>query len=99
MTILSQPLWVTIDGTRLTYWGLNQIVRRRALNAHTPKPELHDIRRAFALNCLRSGMDIYSLQKLIWHADLQVLRRDLAQTDADISEAHRKASPVDNWGL
>jgi len=29
---------------------------------------------------LRPGVDIFSLQKLIRHADLQVLRRYLAQT-------------------
>jgi len=94
-----EALWVTINETRLTYWGLNQILKRRAKQAGIEKPGLHDFRRAFALNCLRGGMDIYSLQKLMGHADLQVLRRYLAQSDDDIREAYAKASPVDKSGL
>ena len=45
---------------------------------------------------LRNGVDIFALQKLMGHADLQVLRRYLAQTDQDIQAAHMRGSPVDN---
>lgn len=88
-------LWLTDDGERLTYWGLNQIIRRRAADAGVPKPELHSFRRAFALNFLRNGGDLMSLQRLMGHADLQVLRRYLAQTTQDLQVAHGKNGPVD----
>lgn len=88
-------LWVSDDGCRLTYWGLNLILKRRSKLAHVKKPGLHDFRRAFALSCLRSGMDVYSLQKLMGHADLSVLHRYLAQNDEDLRIAHHKFSPVD----
>ena len=91
-------LWVTNEGERLTYEGLNQVLRRRAQYAGVRKPGLHDFRRAFALNCLRAGMDIFTLQKLMGHADLTVLRRYLAQNTEDLRLAHAKASPVD-FGL
>ncbi len=94
-----QALWVTDNGERLTYWGLNQMIRRRSKRAGIQKPGLHDFRRAFALNSLRAGMDVFSLQKLLGHSDLSVMRRYLAQNDDDIREAHTKASPVDNAGL
>lgn len=90
------PCWITKDGGRLTYWGLNQIIRRRAKAANVTKPELHDFRRAFAINFLRNGGDVYSLQKLMGHADLQVLRRYLAQTNEDLRLSHNKFSPVDH---
>ena len=45
---------------------------------------------------LQPGVDVFSLQKLMGHADLQVLRRYLAQTTEDIAQAHRIGSPVDN---
>ena len=38
-------------------------------------------------------MDVYSLQKLMGHSDLAVLRRYLAQTEADLRAAHEKAGP------
>jgi site-specific recombinase XerD len=95
----SDFLWMTNTGTQLTYWGLRQIIRRRAEKANIPAPKLHDFRRAFALQCLRNGVDVYSLQRMMGHADLQVLKRYLAQTNEDIRKAHRIGSPVDNANL
>lgn len=94
-----ESLWITVNSEPLSYWGLRQIMRRRAKISGVPSPGIHDFRRAFALECLRNGMDVYSLQKLMGHADLQVLRRYLAQTKEDIADAHRRGSPVDNSGL
>lgn len=45
--------------------------------------------------CFRPLRTFLSLQRLMGHADLQVLRRYLAQTDADDQEAHMRGSPVD----
>ena len=91
--------WITKGGERLTYWGLREIIRRCATRAEVKIPTIHSFRRAFALNMLRAGVDIFSLQKLMGHADLQVLRRYLAQTTEDIAQAHRLGSPVDNYNI
>lgn len=95
----NDSLWVTIHGSRLGYGGLREIMKRRESLAGIKPPRLHDFRRAFALECLQNGMDVYSLQKLMGHSDLQVLQRYLAQTTEDISRAHRIGSPVDNSRL
>jgi site-specific recombinase XerD len=93
----SPALFVSKDGERLTYDGLNQLLERRAKTARLEKkPALHSFRRAFALNMLRSGVDIFALQRLMGHADLQVLRRYLAQDDQDNQLAHMRGGPVDN---
>jgi integrase len=60
------------------------------------KPTLHDFRRAFALNMLRNGVDIFALQRLMGHSDLQIMRRYLAQNNEDNQLAHMRGSPVDN---
>jgi integrase/recombinase XerD len=90
-------LWVTKFGTRLSYDGLRAVITHRAKLAEVESPQLHDFRRAFALNFLRNNPgEIFALQRLMGHADLQVLRRYLAQTEQDLLEAHRRGSPVDN---
>ncbi|MBP8857025.1 MAG: tyrosine-type recombinase/integrase [Anaerolineaceae bacterium] len=91
-------LWVSDEGDRLTYGGLRGIMRRRAGQAGLDhEPSIHSFRRAFALNFLRNNPgDIYSLQRLMGHADLTVLRRYLAQTEGDIHEAYQRGSPVDH---
>jgi integrase/recombinase XerD len=59
----------------------------------TPSP--HDFRRAMAVNYLRNGGDIFTLQLILGHKSLAVLRRYLALTERDTQEAHAKFSPVD----
>ncbi len=89
-------LWVSIHGDRMTYAALRCLLRRRAqLIGLKEIPTPHDFRRAFALIMLRNGVDVFALQKLMGHSDLQVLRRYLAQTDQDIQSAHMRGSPVD----
>ena len=93
----SPTLFISKDEERLTYDGLRQLLERRTKRAKlSNKPKLHGFRRAFALNMLRSGVDIFVLQRLMGHADLQVLRRYLAQNDEDNQLAHMRGSPVDN---
>ena len=90
-------LWVSVHGERMTYTALRGLLRRRAQLAGLKEiPTPHDFRRAFALVMLRNGVDVFSLQKLMGHADLQVLRRYLAQTDQDVQTAHMRGSPVDH---
>jgi site-specific recombinase XerD len=90
-------LWVSIHGDRMTYAALRCLLRRRAqLVGLKEIPTPHDFRRAFALIMLRNGVDVFALQKLMGHSDLQVLRHYLAQTDDDVHTAHMRGSPVDN---
>jgi len=88
-------LFVTDEGERMEYEGLRAVMTRRAKRAGVEPPNLHSFRRFFALNCLRNGMDIFTLQKLMGHADLQILRRYLNQIDEDLERGHAQYGPVD----
>lgn len=91
------PLWATRSGTRLTYAGLREILRRLARRAGVPQPSIHSFRRGFALTCLRNGIDVYTLQRLMGHSGLTVLQRYLAQTTEDLRRAHAKLGPIDGF--
>jgi len=88
-------LWTSASGQRLTISGLRSVMRRRAAQAGCHTPSLHAFRRAFALGMLRGGCDIMSLQKLLGHSSLAVLRRYVALAESDLQAAHAAASPVD----
>ena len=93
----SPVLFISKDQERLTYDGLRLLLERRAKRAQlSTKPKLHGFRRAFALNMLSGGVDIFVLQRLMGHSDVQVLRRYLAQNDEDNQLAHMRGSPVGN---
>ncbi len=88
-------LFVTIDGERLTYSGLRQIIRRRAALAGIHPPQIHGFRRLFAVSMLRANVDVYSLAKLMGHSSIQTLQKYLKLVDADSKTAHIRGSPVD----
>ncbi|MEI6289445.1 MAG: tyrosine-type recombinase/integrase [Chloroflexota bacterium] len=92
----NQALFTTDEGNRMTYDGLRAVFTRRAELAGLKNiPSAHDFRRTMALEFLRNGGDIYSLQRILGHSSTAVLWRYLAQTDADGQKAHRLYSPVD----
>jgi len=75
------------------------VLRQLSERAGVNKPSIHSFRNYFTLEMLRSGVDVFSLQLLMGHADIQVLRRYLKQTNSDTLDAHLKGSPVDKHNL
>ncbi len=89
-------VFIGINKERLGYSGLRMMLQRRANKANVEYQSPHSFRRYFALEMLRNGVDLFSLQLLMGHADIQVLRRYLKLVGQDLLEIHRRASPVDN---
>lgn len=91
-----RALWVTDEGSRLTYAGLRQVVRRLSDRAGIPTPSLHSFRRAFTIEMIRAGTNLLTMQRLLGHADMQVLKRYAKLTEGDLMVAHQDGSPVDH---
>lgn len=91
----SAPLFATRGGTRLSYWGLRQMLRRRADRAEVTAPSAHAFRRAACLALLRNGADVFTVQALAGHADLSTTRRYLKLLSDDLQREHAEYSPAD----
>lgn len=89
-------LWITRDGKPLTRSGIRQIVRRRAKSAGLKEPGLHDFRRAFAINYLRNGGDVLTLQRLLGHSSLAIINKYVALLDEDLRLGVQRHGVVDN---
>lgn len=93
------PLFATRAGDPIDRRTLRTHLHRLGRRAGVPGVYPHRLRHTFALAYLRNGGDIYTLQALLGHTSLEMVRRYLHLTQADAEAAHRRASPVDNWRL
>ncbi len=82
--------------TRRRILELLQVIGRRA---GVTGVTVHRFRHTCAIQYLRNGGDPYTLQHLLGHSTLDMVKRYLAIVQTDIDNVHRRASPVDNWAL
>ena len=69
-------------------------IRRAGIQKHISP---HTLRNNFAKRCLMSGMDIYTLSKILGHSSVKVTEKAyLDVTDADIRKRYFRFSPIDS---
>ena len=88
-----------IDDAPMTRSGLWQLLKDLGERAGVQNVHPHRFRHTFAITYLRNGGDVFTLQMLLGHSDMEMVRRYALIAQADCAAVHRKASPVDNWKL
>lgn len=93
------PLFTLKDDRRFNPDALRHLIKHIADRAGVPNAYPHKFRHTFAITYLRSGGDVFTLQALLGHSSLDMVRHYARVAEMDVEQAHRKASPVDNWRL
>ena len=91
-------LFLTKFGAPLTRRMTNKIIERIGAKAKVENVRLsaHTFRHTFAKSWLMNGGDIFSLQKILGHKTLDMVRLYVNVTFKDIQSQHSKFSPGDN---
>lgn len=84
---------------RLRRDALRQLTASLGEKAQVKDCHPHRFRHTFAITFLRSGGDVFTLQSLLGHATLEMVQHYARIAQVDVEQAHRLASPADNWRL
>lgn len=98
-TTLKSPLFAVKGGRVYERNVLRQWIGKLGDRAGIPNVHPHRIRHTFAVNFLRNGGDAITLQKLLGHSSLDMVKVYVRLAEDDVSTIHRRASPVDNWEI
>ncbi|MFC1933314.1 tyrosine-type recombinase/integrase, partial [Chloroflexota bacterium] len=98
---LHPTLFLTKSGGSISVNRLQAIVEVYAEKAGITgvRCSPHTFRHTFAINYLRNGGDVFSLQRILGHSSLEIVRMYVNLAEADIKECHRKFSPADNMNI
>jgi site-specific recombinase XerD len=59
----------------------------------------HKLRHTSAVMYLRNGGDVFSIQQILGHTTLEMVRRYVSLAPAHVTVQHRKFSPMDRLNL
>lgn len=83
-------------GEELTDDAFRRRLNRLKRKLNIPRLHPHMFRHTFARNYILNGGDIFTLQKILDHADIQTTRKYVQMDTEHIREQHNKFSPVRN---
>ncbi len=94
---LCHNLFLTQIGEQITVNRLEAIIKNRGKRARIEgvRCSPHTFRHTFAISYLRNGGNVFSLQRILGHESLDMVRNYLNIATSDLQAAHQRYSPVD----
>lgn len=93
------PLFTTRSNRPLTRNKLAEMFSGVGRRAHVTDFHPHRLRHTFAIQYLRNGGNAYTLQAMLGHSTLEMVKHYLKLAQIDVDAAHKRASPVEGWRL
>ena len=94
-------LFVNRYGRKICRYWIEKAIRNlaRELNIQGVRVSPHTLRHTFATQYIKNGGDAFSLQKILGHSTLDMVRVYVGLADTDVRQLHRKFSPMDRMGI
>lgn len=94
----TDALFISRDDDRISRKAVQDRIAKygRMANIKNVRCSPHTFRHTFAKMSVRNGADIFTLQKILGHKSLEMVRVYVNMFSSEVSEAHRKFSPIEN---
>ncbi len=93
------PLFISRSGRRITANGIRLLLVDLGEKSGVSNCHPHRLRHTFAVEYLRNDGDIFTLQMIMGHSTLDMVKRYLQLARNDTQNVHKRASPADKWKL
>jgi len=80
-------------------FSVRRVLKRLGERAGVRNVYPHRFRHTFALSYLRNGGSEFTLTRILGHSTMEMTRRYAKIVQSDVQQAHKRASPLDNWKL
>ncbi|MBL7126556.1 MAG: tyrosine-type recombinase/integrase [Dehalococcoidales bacterium] len=88
-------VFLTLEGYPLSGNAIRLIAARLARKSGVRRLHVHLFRHTFATNYLINGGDVFSLQQILGHTTLEMVKRYVTLASAHVRIQHRRFSPMD----
>ncbi|MFC1955835.1 tyrosine-type recombinase/integrase [Chloroflexota bacterium] len=95
----AEEMFLSLDGNPLTVNAMKLLFARLAKKSGVKRLHAHLCRHTFATNYLINGGDVFSLQQILGHSTLEMVRNYVNLASTQVTIQHRKFSPVDRMNL
>ncbi len=92
-------IFQTENGSQMNPDRLLKLIRSIGERAGVEGAHPHRFRHTFAINYLMNGGDAYTLQRILGHSTMEMVRRYLEISKRQMMFMHHRASPVENWHM
>ena len=98
--VSSDRLFINCHGQPLKARGILEMMRRCGKRAGIKgvRCSPHTLRHTFAKRFLLNGGDVFTLQQILGHSSLEMVRRYLALCSQEVGRLYRPHSPLDKLG-
>jgi len=97
-SIVTDHVFLTAYGRPITVNGIQLMLKRLAKRSGVRRLHAHLCRHTFATQYLENGGDVFSLQTILGHSSLEMVRRYLSLSSDHIVSQHQRFSPLDKIG-
>ncbi len=94
-----ENVFLSASGTRLTENSVKLMFARLAQRSGLKRLHAHLCRHTFATRFLINGGDVFTLQQILGHSTLEMVRHYINLASSHITMQHRKFSPPDRLNL